>query len=430
MIFKNKENLKMNKKTVNLVMSVANDSGNGSSKTCIQYEDGIKDVSVTPSIYAPISGKESLPELDDSNVEELVNNMDIIIKSPAIKTTSEFLVGSAATNSGNALTAYNVEANTGKAKPDITVILPLAKIAYSALTHVWLKNKKQDIPSTINVSLANYLTCLPISEFSNSKNRELLQKKLCKGKHMVTIKNFKRDVKVTISFNLDHTFIYPEGIAAQIGLIYSSDNYLGFRNDALYQKTSPYENGQDYSNSGNTLLIDIGDGTTDISVMNGTHPLKGIGVNISLNQGVGTAAATASDQLAIDYPQLGHYTRSILLERASKDNQEGKVLRSKYLEPQINLLMKSIETEVEKEFRKANNDINTVVVLGGGVNLLTDQNKADFQKMLDSLNPFISHQKIWWIDSDHNQLLNLDGLRVFLTRKTGKTSRKVNKCLN
>ena len=35
---------------------------------------------------------------------------------------------------------------------------------------------------------------------------------------MVTIKNFKRDVKVTISFNLDHTFIYPEGIAAQIGL--------------------------------------------------------------------------------------------------------------------------------------------------------------------------------------------------------------------
>ena len=115
----------MNKKTVNLVMSVANDSGNGSSKTCIQYEDGIKDVSVTPSIYAPISGKESLPELDDSNVEELVNNMDIIIKSPAIKTTSEFLVGSAATNSGNALTAYNVEANTGKAKPDITVILLL-----------------------------------------------------------------------------------------------------------------------------------------------------------------------------------------------------------------------------------------------------------------------------------------------------------------
>ncbi|MDB6234736.1 hypothetical protein DM298_08375 [Lactobacillus amylovorus] len=168
------------------------------------------------------------------------------------------------------------------------------------------------------------------------------------------------------------------------------------------------------------MLIDIGNGTTDISIINTTHPLKGMGVNISLNRGVGTAAAAASDQLQIDYPQFGHYTRSIFLEHAAMKNQEGKILQEKYLMPQINLLIRTIETEIEKEFRKANNDISTVVVLGGGANLFTSQDKKAFQSMLDSLNPLADHQKIWWIGSKYNQLLNLDGLRVFMAQKLHK----------
>jgi hypothetical protein len=115
-----------------------------------------------------------------------------------------------------------------------------------------------------------------------------------------------------------------------------------------------------------------------------TH-LKEWALTLSLNRGVGTAAAAASDQLQIDYPQLGHYTRSIFLEHAAMKNQEGKILQEKYLIPQINLLIRTIETEIEKEFRKANNDISTVVVLGGGANLFTSQDKKAFQSMLDSL---------------------------------------------
>lgn len=101
-------------------------------------------------------------------------------------------------------------------------------------------------------------------------------------------------------------------------------------------------------------------------------------------------------------------------------NQEGKILQEKYLMPQINLLIRTIETEIEKEFRKANNDISTVVVLGGGANLFTSQDKKAFQSMLDSLNPLADHQKIWWIGSKYNQLLNLDGLRVFMAQKLHK----------
>ena len=407
----------MTKKTVNLVMVAANDSGNGCSKTYFQFEDGTNTTSVTPSIYSPISGQ-SIPELDeDSNLEELDNNMDVIIKSPIIRSSSEYLIGNAATNSNNTLTGYNIESNVGKSDTDITIIIPIVKIAYSALKYVLIRTK--NIPSIINVNLTHYLTCLPISEFRNEKKRELLKKKFCKGKHTVIIKNFKKDIKVVISFNSDNTMVYPEGILAQFGLIYAPDNYPNFRHDNLY-KDAPFNNGKDYSNSGNTLLIDIGDGTTDISIISGTHLVKGAGVNVSLNQGVGTAAAAASDALAIDFPQLGHYSRSIFLEHALRKSPEGKVLRNKYLEPQIDLLVKAIETEVEKEYRRINNDINTVIVLGGGVNLFTTKNKSNFQKIIDELNPFDSHQRIWWIDSDHNQLLNLDGLRVFLARKIGK----------
>lgn len=407
----------MTKKTVNLVMAVANDGGNGFAKTYTQFENGTSSTTITPSLYTPISSQDNIPaELDNTNWGGLDNNMDVVIKSSTLKTTSELLVGTAAINSGNTVT-YNVESNIGKVDPDITLIIPLVKAAYAALNHILAQEKS--IPNTINVNLSYYLTCLPISEYSNKKKREILHKKLTKGKHTVLIKNFSHDVKVNISLNTDNTYIYPEGITAQIGLIYSADNFPSFRNDDIYTN-SPYKDGQDYSKAGNTLLIDIGDGTTDISIINATHPLKGMGVNISLNQGTGTAAAAASDQLQIDYPQLGHYTRSVFLEHAARNNKEGQILRSKYLSPQIELLIKAIETEIEKEYRKANNDINTVVVLGGGTNLLTNQERKAFQRMLDSLNPLTDHQQIWWIDSRYNQLLNLDGLRVFLARKIGK----------
>lgn len=407
----------MTKKTVNLVMAVANDGGNGFAKTYTQFENGTSSTTITPSLYTPISSQDNIPaELDNTNWGGLDNNMDVVIKSSTLKTTSELLVGTAAINSGNTVT-YNVESNIGKVDPDITLIIPLVKTAYAALNHILAQEKS--IPNTINVNLSYYLTCLPISEYSNKKKREILHKKLTKGKHTVLIKNFSHDVKVNISLNTDNTYIYPEGITAQIGLIYSADNFPSFRNDDIYTN-SPYKDGQDYSKAGNTLLIDIGDGTTDISIINATHPLKGMGVNMSLNQGVGTAAATASDQLQIDYPQLGHYTRSVFLEHAARNNKEGQILRIKYLSPQIELLIKAIETEIEKEYRKANNDINTVVVLGGGTNLLTNQERKAFQRMLDSLNPLTDHQQIWWIDSRYNQLLNLDGLRVFLARKIGK----------
>lgn len=407
----------MTKKTVNLVMAVANDGGNGFAKTYTQFENGTSSTTITPSLYTPISSQDNIPaELDNTNWGGLDNNMDVVIKSSTLKTTSELLVGTAAINSGNTVT-YNVESNIGKVDPDITLIIPLVKTAYAALNHILAREKS--IPNTINVNLSYYLTCLPISEYSNKKKREILHKKLTKGKHTVLIKNFSHDVKVNISLNTDNTYIYPEGITAQIGLIYSADNFPSFRNDDIYTN-SPYKDGQDYSKAGNTLLIDIGDGTTDISIINATHPLKGMGVNMSLNQGVGTAAATASDQLQIDYPQLGHYTRSVFLEHAARNNKEGQILRIKYLSPQIELLIKAIETEIEKEYRKANNDINTVVVLGGGTNLLTNQERKAFQRMLDSLNPLTDHQQIWWIDSRYNQLLNLDGLRVFLARKIEK----------
>lgn len=404
----------MTKKTINLTMAAAIDNGNGFSKSYIQFEDGFTQISITPSIFAPVSGQGRIPSFDQSNITYLDKGMDALIKSPALQLTSEYLIGDSAINSGNALASYNVEANTGKTESDVTIIIPLAKIAYTALAHTMTKT--QSIPTTININITHYVTCLPIREFSNLKKREFLRKKLSKGKHTVTIKSLEQDVKVIVSFNLDNISVYPEGILSQIGLIYSCDNYPDYRNDDIY-KESPYANGQVYAQSGNTLLIDIGDGTTDISVMDATHPIKGAGVNTSLNLGAGTAAAAASDQLSIDYPQIGHYTRSVFIDHTLKDNKEGRTLHDKYLEPQINLLMNAIEAEAAKEFKKMNNDINTVVVLGGGSNLFTTKNKADFQAMLDSINPLADHQQIWWIGPKYNQLLNLDGLRVLLTRK-------------
>ena len=409
-----KENFKMVQKTVNLVMAVANDNGNGYAKTYCQFEDGSNNTTITPSLYAPAIG-ESIPDLSDVNLKNLNSNMDVIIKSPALKKSSEYLVGEAAATSSN-LTDYNVEANTGKATPDMSIIIPATKIAYAALEHVITQNN--GIPNTINVTLPYYITCLPIAEFSNHNRRELLSKKLSKGKHTVLIKNLNHDVKVIITFSKENTYVYPEGVTAQIGLIRNPDNFLAYRQDALFTN-APFKNGKEYNDAGNILLIDLGDGTTDLSIMHGLHPLKGLGVNTSINQGVGTAAAAASDQLAIEYPQLGHYSRSTFLNYILQNNQKGKILR-KYLNSQIEQLIRIISTAVAKEYRQVNNNINSIVVLGGGVNLLTKDNQATLQAFVDELDPFVKHVPIWWIPSKYSQLLNLDGLRTLLSQKLNR----------
>ena len=102
-----------------------------------------------------------------------------------------------------------------------------------------------------------------------------------------------------------------------------------------------------------------------------------------------------------------------------QNNQKGKILR-KYLNSQIEQLIRIISTAVAKEYRQVNNNINSIVVLGGGVNLLTKDNQATLQAFVDELDPFVKHVPIWWIPSKYSQLLNLDGLRTLLSQKLNR----------
>lgn len=398
----------MKKKLLNLNMSVANDNGNGFSKTFCQFSDGSHSITVTPSLCTQIFASDKL-NYASFDVEHITDNMDVVIESPALKHKAEYLVGKAAMISGNIATDYNIESNEGKATPDISIIIPFTKLAYEALKYCFKKEKC--FPSTLNVSVSNYFTCLPINEFKNPKNKETLINKLSHGKHTITVKNLGKDIKVNIRLNSKNIKVFPEGAVAQVGLIYNPDVKSAYRQGNLF-KNSSFKDGKAYSRSGNVLIIDIGDGSTDISVMNGTRPVAG--TSLSLNQGVGTAATVAASKLAIDYPKLGNYSRAIFLNKANKNNNEGKVLKDKYLGPQIDLLIQKIGKSVENIYTKMNNDIDTIVVLGGGVNLLSSKQKKSFQHLINQFNPLQSSQDIWFVLPKYSQLLNLDGLRIYL----------------
>src|SRR5699024_2454584 len=104
----------MAKKTINLTMAAAIDNGNGFSKSYIQFEDGFKQISITPSIFAPVSGQGRIPSFDQSNITDFNKGMDAAIKSPALQINSEYLIGDSAINSGNALTSYRSEEHTSE----------------------------------------------------------------------------------------------------------------------------------------------------------------------------------------------------------------------------------------------------------------------------------------------------------------------------
>lgn len=394
--------------------NLAHDGGNGYMKDRLNGK-----TTIFPSVIADfMPGMQNITvdsaSRDDveSFLDDFIDNMDITTNSKGISDNGRYLVGQAAAYSGVHVTTFNVNNTAGKNTSDISVICALAFIAYNAL-NIYYRHHLV-LPDSLNVSVDKFATDLPIDEF---KNQEIVKSFIARFKdnlHTVTINTFDKPINVQIKFG--QVAVEPEGLTGERGLIISPSYRGMYRDDDVFNPLLvdyqlDHFDGQDLAEAGNVICIDIGDGTVDFSTMNGLSTLTLANMNDSLASGVGNVATDAINALHQKYPMIRKLNRQKFMEIANRGNDKESLTYKKFFDEQVKSLNRRIISKLSAIYNSLDQQVGMIVVCGGGAVALKDSLAPALKEAMSKLDVF-DRTKIFWIDKEFAQTLNLDGLQA------------------
>ena len=387
-------------------LTLAHDGGNGYMKDRINGK-----TTIFPSVIADFMPGMQNVTVDSNSREDVenflddfINNMDVTTNSKGINDNGRYLVGQAAAYSGIHVTTFNVGNSAGKNTSDISVIAALAFIAYNAL-NIYYRHHLV-LPDLLNVSVDKFATDLPIDEF---KNQGIVQSFIARFKehlHIVTINNFDKPINVHIQFS--QVAVEPEGLTGERGLIISPTYRGMYRDDDVFNPLLvdyqlDHFDGQDMAEAGNVICIDIGDGTVDFSTMNGLSTLTLANLNDSLASGVGNVATDAINALHQKYPRIRKLNRQKFMEIANRGNDRESRAYKEFFDEQVKSLNRRIISKLSAIYNSLDQQVGMIIVSGGGAPAL--------KEAMSKLDIF-DRTKIFWVDKEFAQTLNLDGLQA------------------
>ena len=395
-------------------LTLAHDGGNGYMKDRINGK-----TTIFPSVIADfMPGKQNVTVDSNSHedvenfLDDFINNMDVTTNSKGINDNGRYLVGQAAAYSGIHVTTFNVGNSAGKNTSDISVIAALAFIAYNAL-NIYYRHHLV-LPDLLNVSVDKFATDLPIDEF---KNQGIVQSFIARFKehlHIVTINNFDKPINVHVQFS--QVAVEPEGLTGERGLIISPTYRGMYRDDDVFNPLLldyqlDHFDGQDMAEAGNVICIDIGDGTVDFSTMNGLSTLTLANMNDSLASGVGNVATDAINALHQKYPMIRKLNRQKFMEIANRGNDRESRAYKEFFDEQVKSLNRRIISKLSVIYNSLDQQVGMIIVSGGGAIALKDSLAPALKEAMSKLDIF-DRTKIFWVDKEFAQTLNLDGLQA------------------
>ena len=395
-------------------LTLAHDGGNGYMKDRINGK-----TTIFPSVIADFMPGMQNVTVDSNSREDVenflddfINNMDVTTNSKGINDNGRYLVGQAAAYSGIHVTTFNVGNSAGKNTSDISVIAALAFIAYNAL-NIYYRHHLV-LPDLLNVSVDKFATDLPIDEF---KNQGIVQSFIARFKehlHIVTINNFDKPINVHIQFS--QVAVEPEGLTGERGLIISPTYRVMYRDDDVFNPLLvdyqlDHFDGQDMAEAGNVICIDIGDGTVDFSTMNGLSTLTLANLNDSLASGVGNVATDAINALHQKYPMIRKLNRQKFMEIANRGNDRESRAYKEFFDEQVKSLNRRIISKLSAIYNSLDQQVGMIIVSGGGAIALKDSLDPAIKEAMSKLDIF-DRTKIFWVDKEFDQTLNLDGLQA------------------
>lgn len=412
---------------------VGEDGGNGYQKTSIN-----DDVFIYPSQILEVLDSDRTDEtskIDSKDLgavksffgsdEEIKKQMAVTLKSEGLmnhnKKGASFLVGDFARSTFDTIEAYDVETKTRKSESDISFVSTLSLIAYCSVRD-FVKTYNALPQTTLNVRVNRFVTALPLNEFKRPGVSNLFESRFRKYVHTVTINNFDEPLTVNISFN--YVNVMPEGFPAILALIYDPKNPLLARNDDLFdhvyfdpntyrdQSELPRIDGDSLQHK-NILEIDIGDGSTDCNIIQDFK--SRLALSSGIEEGIGTCAQKAINKLNESNPNNVRTTRQKFLAKAMTGHSYGAKMYRQALEDRLPLFFKNLDEKVVRTISQFKDEIDFVVVSGGGSVFLEKYHLREFQEAVRKASGF-DVPPILVVPAKYSQLLNLSGIMVFLYR--------------
>lgn len=366
------------------------------------------------------------------NVEELNNklfishiekNLIVDVVSDEVK-TGTYICGDYALKSGETVRTIPIGYDNDKANSEIVMVNTLANIAGYAVKKVFAENEDdKDMKISVNVDMT---TALPISQYSKAKANEFANRFMNK-KHFVNVSTPNGKIPVEIEF--DFVKVIPEGITTVFALTNEDDAFFKKHNDFVEKfyegDTNKSFDGvythldKTYFEGKRILHIAIGEGTTEYPITEG----KAFNPNFikGSNNGLGHAINKSIEEFKEEVGQTS-LTRQkysdILKDKNHKFYPLAKDIIDIPIEEQAEEIFQTAKTEIDR----ANNEIDIIVVYGGGSILMRDALEPKLRNICKS-----AKINLFYVDEKDAVSLEAKGLYNFTTSKIFAQVKKVNK---
>lgn len=412
----------------NKLYAVANDLGYSSMKI------GIKNVDINAQVGHYFNSNEVYPSViaiqrpqdytkpitfdteaeQDEYFNNLKDHLDVTVTSPSVDLQGRFLVGPRATESGLVTRNFDVNDFTGKSESDLSLILTLSRLASQVVTDSY--NNHEDLSKILSANIV-MTTNLPIKEAKKPHVTDNYRQRYVTGKHLVTIHNFAQPIVVELTF----TDVYV-GLEGEMGQFEINNAPKGLKKAILddFNNSYPSLKGQVTADQlcslENVLGIDIGEGTTDYTVITNGHanPVA----SVSMSTGYGNVLESAVGILqneSMNIPDR-NALRHFLNEPAVMPTKRA---RQKHAQETVNDQLTHFNDDIIEKtsqvMRQAGTDLEAAFVFGGGsVPLLKETDLRP--RLVNKLKGFAGGYDIpvIWIDPKYAQELNMMGLTTYL----------------
>lgn len=373
---------------------VGNDNGNSEQDI---YIDG--ELIQQPNVNVMI---DKLPWSSDKDtlidvlMQEISENIVITLNSPAAR-PGIYYIGNKALSSGNAIDNMQIGIDD-KSINELPVVNTLAHIATKAVRNAFTEGKT--LPEKIEVSV-DMATALPITQW-NEVAAGRFKDKFMKGPHNVTVHIGQNRVDVTVKF--EFVKVIPEGTPVVFALQSMNDDFYDDFNNIYGIKAN-----KDYFLDKRVLHCDIGDGTTEYPITQGSTFMRDF-IDGSKN-GAGHAIESSLSEF-MNEANLPEVTRQYMEEvLKGMDLYKAKYLNKakKAIRVPLSNEARQILKKVISQLQRIRNEVDVIAVYGGGSILMRDSLFDEIKKIADQ-----REVKLLYVSTRYAVTLNAVGLNEFV----------------
>lgn len=384
------------------------DVGNGYVKARVAVADGEPyDVDLPSCVaYVPASSwiaAEATPEY----VANLTNELDCDVMSDAVAPSDRrrILLGRRAAASGRMPIMFDINDARPKCDDSLSGQLVCSVIASQVIRKLY--EDSGSLPEDVVAARVTCALALPIVDFA--KWRDRYRTMFENGNHVVHVHNFEHEVSIKLVF--EAVRVLPEGAAAQFAISSLGTSFLESALSEAREQGMPCEGetGASLLSYGNTIGVDIGEGTVNFPVFRDGR--VNVEASSSIDRGYGTVLS--------DVCELARGTgyapssRKELAEFMLKENPSPRDKRirerlSRLIDDECDVFVRDIVSEYTRVLRRSRLVSDVVYVYGGGADAVRDAlwpRLAEASRLDEDI-----YTPVMYLSSEVSRTLNRDGL--------------------